>query len=80
MKTLDVPATKIGPMYLWKGDPGRTPRVQRPCDCGCDLRDGAKGVGYLTGSDDKGNGFSLWITDEKVYKVMEKAFQQAKKE
>jgi len=79
MKTLDVPATGIGEVSRWKGDFGRTPRVQRPCECGCDLRDGAKGVGYLTGSDSDGNGFTLWITDEKLYKTMEKAFQQAKK-
>lgn len=79
MTTLDIPATGIGPVTRWKGDPGRAPRVQRPCECGCDLRDGKKGVGYLTGSDSEGNGFSLWITDEKLFKTMEKAFTQAKK-
>jgi len=39
----------------------------RPCDCGCDERDGYKGVGYLIGSDKEGNGFTVWIENEEVF-------------
>lgn len=53
--------------YIWKGEPNRVLALSRPCDCGCDSRDGAKGVGYLSGSDDDGNGFTIWIQDERIY-------------
>ena len=42
--------------------------VNRPCSCGCDTRDGVHGVGYLSGSDAAGNGFTLWIKDEATYR------------
>ena len=42
--------------------------VNRPCSCGCDARDGVRGVGYLSGSDAAGNGFTLWINDEATYR------------
>jgi hypothetical protein len=39
----------------------------------CDTCDGKKpGIAYLAGSDEEGNGFVVWITDEKVYEVMKK--------
>ena len=42
--------------------------VNRPCSCGCDARDGVHGVGYLSGSDAAGNGFTLWIKDAATYR------------
>jgi hypothetical protein len=36
-------------------------------------------VGYITGSDSKGHGFTIWITDEKLFSTMEKAFASGKK-
>ena len=42
--------------------------INRPCSCGCDARDGVRGVGYLSGSDAGGNGFTLWIKDEAMYR------------
>lgn len=72
-------ASGTGEVVFWKGDTGRAPRVQRPCECGCDMRDGVKGVGYLTGSDNKGNGFTVWITDEKLFKAMSKVFSPKRK-
>lgn len=67
---IEVPS---GQVKRWKGEVNRAFRLQRPCSCGCDQRSGDKGVGYLTGSDSKGNGFTLWITDEKVFQVMRKS-------
>lgn len=53
---------------VWTGgDENRPLMLKRPCPCGCDVRDGKKGVGYLTGSDENGNGFSLWIESEAAY-------------
>jgi hypothetical protein len=52
---------------LWQGEKARPLRVQRPCSCGCDTRDGSHGAGYLTGSDADGNGFTVWIQSEEVF-------------
>jgi hypothetical protein len=46
--------------------------VRRPCPCGCDDRGGRGGVGYLTGSDAAGNGFTIWIESEEVFQRLEK--------
>jgi hypothetical protein len=56
----------------WKGEKSRLLQVRRPCPCGCDERDGRPGVGYLTGSDDEGNGFTIWIETEEVYRRLER--------
>ena len=57
--------------YIWKGEPNRSLALYRPCACGCDSRDRLKSVGYLSGSDDDGNGFSIWIEDERIYRGLE---------
>lgn len=57
--------------FVWKGHESRPVGVMRPCSCGCDSRDGYKGVGYLTGSDAQGNGFTVWIESEEVYEKLE---------
>jgi len=55
-------------IHFWQqGERGRPLMVCRPCPCGCDVRGGVPGVGYLTGSDADGNGFTLWIKDEAAY-------------
>lgn len=41
----------------------------RPCSCGCDLREGNKGVGYLHGIKN-GMGVSIWIENEKVFEAL----------
>jgi len=53
-----------------KGKPNLELKLYRPCECGCDQRDGWKGVGYLSGSDDDGNIFLLWIEDERIYTIL----------
>ena len=55
----------MGKEILWKGEKNRPLGVYRPCSCGCD--DAANGVGYLSGSDSKGNGFTIWIENEKNF-------------
>lgn len=70
MKETKVPG---GDHILWKGESSRHIALQRPCPCGCDTRDGWEGVGYLTGSDDEGNGFTLLIDDEAVYRQINRA-------
>jgi len=56
----------------WKGEKNRLLRVCRPCSCGCDDRGGRPGVGYFTGSDAEGNGFTVWIESEEVYQRLER--------
>ena len=59
--------------FTWtNGERNRPLQICRPCPCGCDARDnGAKGVGYLTASDEKGDGFTVWIKEENVYDALE---------
>lgn len=66
---------------LWSGpdtDKERPVRVQRPCPCGCDLRDGpladGRAVGYVTGSDPQGNGFTIYLPDEATYAMFAAIF------
>lgn len=55
---------------LWQGEKSRPLQLRRPCECGCDERDGERGVGYLTASDSNGQGFTLWIEEESVYEAI----------
>lgn len=57
---------------LWQGEKDRMLQVRRPCPCGCDDRGGRPEVGYLTGSDAEGIGFTIWIDSEEVYQRLEK--------
>lgn len=61
--------------YLWKGESNRGFGTYRPCRCGCDYRDGVLGVGYLSASDDDGNGFTIWIEDERIYARVKRALR-----
>lgn len=54
---------------VWTGAKGRLLAVERPCPCGCDERDGNKGVGYINGSTADGSGFSIWIESEDVFQA-----------
>lgn len=54
----------------WNGAADREPRVCRPCDCGCDERGGYKGVGYLTASNEDGEGFTLWLDTEEQFRAL----------
>jgi len=49
--------------------------LNRPCECGCDFRDGVKGVGYIFASAGRGRGCTIWIEDEEVYRELEETFK-----
>ena len=67
----------ITQVHLWKnGEKSRPVSLKRPCPCGCDLREGKPGVGYLTGSDANGNGFSIWVPNEETYLSIQKAMER----
>ena len=51
-------------------------KLKRPCECGCDFRDGTHGVGYLIGSDGSGSGFTIWVETEEVYQMVYVVLQQ----
>lgn len=55
--------------------PRRGVELKRPCECGCDFRDGVNKAGYLYFSN--GNEFvSIWL-DEVQYNTVRKALQQS---
>lgn len=53
----------------WIGEKHRPLQVVRPCRCRCEDRDGHRGVGYITGSNARGHGFTLWLKDERVFRL-----------
>ena len=57
---------------VWNGEPNRPLSLRRPCECGCDFRDGNHGVGYISGSDGDGIGFSIWIESETTFQIIER--------
>lgn len=62
---------------LWGGPnaaQNRPPRAYRPCACGCDERDGGGLIGYLSGSDAKGNGITIYAPDEATYRTFRGIF------
>lgn len=52
--------------FVWTGERDRPLGLYRPCRCNVCSRN-RKGVGYLSFSDASGHGFTVWITDEKVF-------------
>lgn len=59
-----------------KGETDRPLMAVRPCSCGCDRRYGDYGVGYLTGSDKDGYGFTIWIESEIVFQRLRDALDR----
>lgn len=55
----------------WQSTEARILELCRPCECGCDFRDGVKGVGYLIGSGSDGKGITVWIEDEETYQRLQ---------
>jgi hypothetical protein len=67
----------MGSINFWQqGERSRELAVCRPCACGCDTRLGVPGVGYLTGSDPDGNGFTLWIKEEAMYERLARTLRR----
>lgn len=62
-------------LIMWKdGQENRPVKLYNPCPCGCDLRDDRNILGYISGSDDKGNGFTLHLYTKKEIKLASKLF------
>ena len=57
--------------FVWVGEENRRLKLYRPCPCGCDSREGEKGVGYISGSNEKGEGVTIWIEDEEVFRRLQ---------
>ncbi len=60
----------------WVGEVNRPLTLFRPCECGCDLRYGNTGVGFLTASDPQGNGFTIWIESEEVFQGLAREVEE----
>jgi hypothetical protein len=52
---------------VWAGERNRKLGVYRPCPCRTCTED-PHGVGYLSSSDAKGHGFTVWIDSETVFR------------
>jgi hypothetical protein len=66
---MTTPENRTATIALWGGPDCAKDRpltAQRPCSCGCDERDGPV-VGYVSGSDAKGNGITIFAPDEDTY-------------
>lgn len=49
--------------------------LSRPCDCGCDDRDGSPGVGYLIITSGDGEGITIHFENERDYRVVYNALE-----
>ena len=63
-------------LICWdEGEASSPHEVSRPCPCGTCQRGVPEGaVGILSGSNKKGDGFSIWIFDQQSYKHLRKIF------
>lgn len=61
--------------FVWIGERNRQLDVYRVCPCGVCSRNG-KGVGYLSFSDSNGRGFTIWIEEESVFRMLKRALRQ----
>ena len=63
---------------LWRGTTFRPFELMRKCECGCDDRSGDKGFGYLIGCTPDGDGVTIWIRNEEVFRWIEKIIEHEK--
>jgi len=60
---------------MWNGEQDRSLKVERFCSCGtCQAAKPDGAVGYLTGSDTMGRGFTVYLWDEPRYMLAVAAF------
>ena len=66
--------------FVWFGEENRPLTVHRPCGCGCDTREGIHDdyAGYISGSDEHGRGFTIWIKEECVFLFLKRKFEEEK--
>jgi hypothetical protein len=65
--------------FIWNnGERNRQLSVYRPCPCGTcsSIR---RGVGYLSFSDMKGRGFTVWLENEEVFQRLRDALRLFRK-
>lgn len=60
---------------VWNGERNRQLDVYRPCPCGVCSKNQI-GVGYLSSSDAKGRGFTIWIVNEEVFRRLRRALRR----
>lgn len=63
-----------GADLIWKGERNRQLATYRSCQCNVCSKS-SRGVGYLSFSDGNGNGFTVWIEDEKVFRRLKNALR-----
>ncbi len=56
--------------FVWKDDENRPLKLYRPCPCGCAERLGDAMAGYISGSDEDGNGVTVKIRDEETFEAL----------
>lgn len=62
---------KTKKMHLaWTGEKARPIKVYRPCDCATCKRDNKNQIGFLSGSDGNGVGFTIWLESEEVFQAV----------
>ena len=66
---------KIGIDSVWNGERNRRLDVYRPCPCGV-CSGNCKGVGYLSYSDSRGRGFTVWIQSEEIFRRLNRVLKQ----
>ena len=64
--------------FAWDGERNRQLDVYRPCPCKV-CSENRKGVGYLSSSDARGRGFTIWIQHEEVYRKLRRALRSFRK-
>jgi hypothetical protein len=60
--------------FIWKGERNRQLAVYRQCQCNVCSKS-SRGVGYLSFSDANGDGFTVWIEDEIVFRRLKTALR-----
>lgn len=64
--------------FVWNnGERSRQLGLYRPCPCGTCSK-GRKGVGYLSFSDARGSGLTVWLEDAQVFRRLRRALQYGK--
>lgn len=60
--------------FVWSGEKSRRIGLYRLCPCVTCQRD-PLGVGYLSASDSRGNGFTIWIKKEALFRVIQRSLR-----
>lgn len=64
----ELPTPHETSIISWVGEKGRRVDFYDPCPCGCTTRNHPNVLGYLSGSNDEGEGFTIMVSDQETYK------------